>query len=121
MIAEITTITQYGRQGKIGINLHGELDEPSPSAFAHSVQDALEWAKSYPLYASATITDLGDGRYLVDSSWIERDTIMDGIEWDDAHLQQIKRTTHQRQRLTIIPRNTIYETPAFGGRMRDDA
>lgn len=112
MIAKLQIKTQYGGQGTTGINLLSELDEEITEAFAHGVQDALEWCKSYPLYQDAIIDNLADGRFVVSSQWKPRDKSMDGLfDYDDG----MDKADFTRSQVFILPVNTVYENTGFAG------
>jgi len=110
MIAQIEERTQYGNQGLTGINVITESSEVV-TAFAHSVQDAVEWLKTFPLYKDATIENMDNGRVMVWSQWRERNADFDALFIED----EIKATKYEREFVVIIPRNTIYENTGFQG------
>jgi hypothetical protein len=116
MIAKIEDKRQYGRMGTVGINLLAELDEQPTVMFAHSVQDAVEWAKDFPLYQDAIIDDLGNGSFTVSSQWQPRQKspfeAAGLIEWETPGMEKAEYT---RVQLVITPVNTIYENVGFAG------
>ncbi len=110
MIAQIETKTQYGKDTVTGINVMAEEGDQYP-AFAHSVQDAVEWLKTFPLYEGATIEDLSDGRVMVFSQWRERDAVFDALFVES----DMVKAKYERSLVVIFPRNTIYESTGYQG------
>lgn len=113
MIAKIESKTQYGKMGRLDINLMSELDEQPVVSFAHGVQDALDWAKEFPLYQDAIIDDMGNGNFLVSSKWQPYTPQFIGlVEPEDDSMDKVEYT---RRQLLITPVNTIYENTGFVG------
>jgi hypothetical protein len=110
MIAQIEIKTQYGNDTIAGINATAEAGDQYP-AFAHSVQDAVEWLKTFPLYEGATIEYLSDGRVMVFSQWRERDAVFDALFVES----DVMKAKYERSFVVIFPRNTIYENTGFQG------
>jgi hypothetical protein len=111
MIAEITTRTQYGRMTQAGINIIPEMDDDAHSAFAHSVQDALDWIAKFPLYEDAEIDRYSDGRVIVESKWMPYENVFEALlrPENNPHL----KAEYTRHEIVIWPRNTIYEAVGF--------
>lgn len=111
MIAEITFQTQYGKQTQSGINLAPDHNKEKDTAFAHSVQDAVEYIKSYPLFADAIIDTVNEGAaYIISSQWKQRNADFDALfEFEGGPLPPFKR-----QQVIIRSRNTIYENTGYG-------
>lgn len=104
MIAKIETVIQYGRDGQAGISILPDLEEPEGESYAHSVQDALEWLKRLPLYHSAVIDDLADGRLVVTSKWLPRNEVDRLLDSDDG----IDRAGYTRNQAVVYPVTTIH-------------
>jgi len=95
MIATLVIKTQYGRMTQSGINLLSELDGEENKVFAHSVQDAIEWAKKFPLFQNAIIDNFADGRFVISSQWMPYDNSMAALfvnsnEWLGVELEEVK-------------------------------
>ena len=102
MIYAINTRTEYGK-GSIEIYPMPELTENGGEVYAHSLEQALTWAKGYPLYAGVEPTPLMDGRFVLESAW-QASTMF------SIFFMEHEEVTHARQVLTIFPVNTVYET-----------
>ena len=113
MIAKIESKTQYGKMGTIGINLMSELDEQPVVSFAHSVQDALDWAKEFPLCRGAIIDDLASGSFVVSSGWRPYINQFEGLI--EPEKEAMKKVEYTREQLLITPVNTIHENTGFWG------
>ena len=111
MIAEMNRQTEYGKMGKTDINILHEMTDNGNVFFAHSVQDGLDWAKSFPLFASAEVYDLADGRFVINSPWQPYDNPFEPIL--DEAFQFHKGAEYSRVSITIFPRNTIFESVGF--------
>lgn len=109
MIAAIITTTQYGKTStdEDTVVYQFGLDDASSTAYAHSVQDVLEWLRRFPLYKDADFDSLGDGRFRIVSPWMEMP--FTGI-LDDPRLKNIDRS---REEIVVYPVNTIYENSGF--------
>lgn len=109
MIAAIITTTQYGKTStdEDTVVYQFGLDDAPSTAYAHSVQDALEWLRRFPLFEDADFDSLGDGRFRILSPWMERP--FTGI-LDDPRLKDIDRS---REEVVVHPVTTIYEGAGF--------
>jgi hypothetical protein len=114
MIAQLTQQTQYGKQGTIGINLLSELSEDPITFAAHSVQDAVEWALSYPLFQDAEVEKF-ERIVTINSKWQPRvkSAFEEAglIEWENG----IEKAEFARAQMIIKEINTIYENTGFQG------
>lgn len=102
MIYKLITRTEYGK-GNVGIYPMVELTQNSGEVYAHSLEQALVWAKGYPLYSEVEPISLSDGRLVLESAWSESTMY-------SSFLVGYEEVTHVRQVLTIFPVNTVYET-----------
>lgn len=108
MIAEISFQTQYGKQGQAGISRRVEHDGEKSFVFAHSVQDAVEYVKSLPLFSNAQVeTDDYSAWAIISSEWLGRDTTIDVLFSGEPLPPYI------RQQAVIRTRNTIYESAGY--------
>lgn len=113
MIAEIKSQTEYGKKGTVGVYLISELSTEPIVSFAHSVSDALEWAKEYPLYRDAIIDDMGNGIFVIYSQWAPRKiSIFEEVGLIEADVD-MKDVSYERSSIIIRPVNTIYENTGF--------
>ena len=110
MIAQIEFFDEYGKIGKTGINLIGEMLQESRSvSFAHSVQDAIEWLLKFPLYEDATVDKYDDGRVMVWSKWQPYNNAFEALLLDNPYTS----AEYSRSFVAIYPRNTIYEQVGY--------
>ena len=106
MICVIDTKIEYGKQGTLGINLMSELSENGGMTYAHSMDQALAWAKSHAAFADVEPYDLRDGRFLLSSEWMEKPSGIDSLFGSNG-------ATHERQTLLICPVNTVFENTGY--------
>lgn len=106
MICAVNIKTEYGRQGTIGINLMSELSSDGNMAYAHSMEQAIAWAKSHKAFADVEPCDLHDGRFVLTSEWWEKNTMLNILYGDDG-------ATHERQSITVYPVSTVFESTGY--------
>jgi hypothetical protein len=105
-IVSVVTLEQRGKMGKVGVNNLSEL-ESSTTVYAHSAEEAIAWAKSYPLYENAEIEHLSDGRIVITSPWIESKSPFFSV------LEGYEDVTHTRSQIWIYSVNTVFVHVGF--------
>lgn len=106
MICAIDIKTEYGKQGTLGINLMPELSENGSMTYAHSMEQAMAWAKSHAAFANVEPYDFRDGRFLLSSEWAKKESALDSLFGGNE-------ATHARQTIVVCPVNTIYENTGY--------
>jgi hypothetical protein len=112
MIAKLEIKTQYGKddnKSTNGIRTLHQFDSAIETTFAHSIEDATNWARSF---SGALVEKFDNGTTIITSEWVERDSTIDAI-FDMGEFAQAKYT---RQYILITAVNTIYENVGQGGK-----
>lgn len=107
MIVAINTRQRFGKMETAGIILMSEYDDDGGLVYAHSKEEALTWAKSFPQWANVEPHNLHDGRLLLTTEWREYDDPISFL------LEGHQDITHTCTQMVIYPVNTIYESTGY--------
>jgi hypothetical protein len=88
MIAKITSTTQYGKTMQSG-NINVITNGKEVVSYAHDVNSAIDWAKSYPLFEDAYITMLDNGSCMIESHWNKYSNPLESIlDFEDPKMKE---------------------------------